>query len=84
LTETLREFRSYRPKNHNDWLSWVENEATKLKVCEYSLRSNVSGVLYLSLVDQVIIFRERHWRMTKEVVQTLTLVYHQAFKGKYR
>jgi indoleamine 2,3-dioxygenase len=68
LTEILRDFRTYRPGNHNEWLEWLEKEANGLRVREYCLRDDSSSVLYLALVDQVREFRNRHWSFTKEYI----------------
>ena len=68
LTEILRDFRTYRPSHHNEWLTWLENEANTLKVRDYCFRDNSSLVLYLGLLDQVREFRNRHWSFTKEYI----------------
>lgn len=46
LTEILRDFRTYRPSNHNQWLEWLEKEATMLNVRNYALKSSSSGGIY--------------------------------------
>lgn len=68
LTETLRDFRSYRPSNHNQWVSWVEKRAQELGVRDFALQDANTGVLYLALLDQVREFRNRHWNFTKEYI----------------
>jgi indoleamine 2,3-dioxygenase len=68
LTEILRDFRSYRPANHNEWLAWLEKEANSLRVRDYCLMDDSSSVLYLGLLDQVREFRNRHWSFTKEYI----------------
>ena len=68
LTEILRDFRSYRPANHNEWLSWLESEAKNLKVKDYCYKDESSLVLYLAMLDQVREFRNRHWSFTKEYI----------------
>lgn len=68
LTEILRDFRTYRPSNHNEWLEWLENEASKVGVRDYCLKDESSLVLYLALLDQVREFRNRHWSFTKEYI----------------
>jgi len=47
LTEALKEFRTYRPKNHNDWLSYVYDEARKHKVFDYALSDSLSAYYFL-------------------------------------
>jgi len=68
LTEILRDFRTYRPSNHNEWLEWLEKEANNLKVRDYCLKDDRSSLLYLGLLDQVREFRNRHWSFTKEYI----------------
>ena len=36
LTEILRDFRSYRPVHHNEWLNWVETEAKRHQVRKFA------------------------------------------------
>jgi indoleamine 2,3-dioxygenase len=43
LTEILRDFRTYRPTNHNEWLAWLEAEARRLGVRKYALKNSASG-----------------------------------------
>ncbi|KAL2918738.1 hypothetical protein HK105_201572 [Polyrhizophydium stewartii] len=68
LTEILRDFRSYRPTNHNEWLAWLEKQARQVNIREFSLANSSSAVLYLALLDQVREFRARHWNFTKEYI----------------
>jgi len=68
LTVILRDFRSYRPSNHNEWLEWLEKEARTLGVVNYSLQDDTSSLLLLALIDQVREFRNRHWLFTKEYI----------------
>jgi indoleamine 2,3-dioxygenase len=68
LTEILRDFRSYRPANHNAWLAWLEKRSRDLKIREYALGESNSAVLYLALLDQLREFRGRHWNFTKEYI----------------
>ncbi|KAI8913675.1 hypothetical protein EDD86DRAFT_187255 [Gorgonomyces haynaldii] len=68
LTEILRDFRTYRPKNHNEWLAWLEPEARQVGVRKFALSNSNSAVVYLSLLDQVREFRDRHWKFTKEYI----------------
>lgn len=68
LTEILRDFRTYRPSHHNEWLEWLEKEANDLKARDYCLKDSSSSLLYLGLLDQVREFRNRHWSFTKEYI----------------
>lgn len=43
LTEILRDFRTYRPANHNEWLAWLENEARVLSVRKYAMKTGESA-----------------------------------------
>jgi indoleamine 2,3-dioxygenase len=66
LTDILRDFRTYRPANHNSWLSWLEKRAAELDLRAFAKADDNSAVLYLALLDQVREFRGRHWNFTKE------------------
>lgn len=71
LTEILKDFRSYRPSNHNEFLTYLEGEGKRLNIKEKCLNAEfgIEGiVLYLELLDQVREFRERHWRFTLEYI----------------
>ena len=68
LTEILKDFRSYRPKNHNDFLSWVEHKAKEVGVKKFAMKDPTSAVLMLANLDQIAEVRERHWRFTKEYI----------------
>ena len=73
LTDILRDFRSYRPYNHNEWLAWLEKKAKKVKIREFSLQNSSTCVLYMALLDQVREFRARHWNFTKEYILKHTM-----------
>ncbi len=60
LTEILKDFRSYRPIGHNEWLLWVEKTSRSLNVREFALLDPHSTSNYLDLLDQVRDFRHRH------------------------
>ena len=71
LTEILKDFRSYRPSNHNEFLTYLEGESKRLNTKEKCLNSEFGTegiVLYLQLLDQIREFRERHWRFTLEYI----------------
>jgi indoleamine 2,3-dioxygenase len=68
LTSILKDFRTYRPKTHNDFLSWTEENADRLEIIKYAGRSASSGALMMLALDQVREFRDRHWRFTKEYI----------------
>ncbi|KAJ3204517.1 hypothetical protein HDU67_009456 [Dinochytrium kinnereticum] len=68
LTDILRDFRTYRPVNHNHWLGYLERRADALNVRGFACAESNSAVLYLALLDQVREFRGRHWNFTKEYI----------------
>ena len=64
LTEILKDFRSYRPKQHRDFLEWTERAAKKIGILEYARENSESMVLLLDVADQIRAFRHRHWILT--------------------
>ena len=68
LTSALKEFRSYRPMNHQKFVGFIEEKARELGVKKFALADPNSTVLYLANLDQIAEFRERHWRFTKEYI----------------
>jgi indoleamine 2,3-dioxygenase len=74
LTEILKDFRSYRPKPHREFLAYVREAARELGVREYCTRNGEEGcleetaVLYLRLLDTVRSFRWRHWLFAREYI----------------
>lgn len=74
LTEILRDFRSYRPKPHRDFLAWVMSKSAELGVRKYSSGASPTAdgfilpTLYLKLLDHVRSFRWRHWLFAREYI----------------
>jgi indoleamine 2,3-dioxygenase len=68
LTTILKDFRSYRPGNHREFLLHVSSLAASLSLKSYALSSASSALLYLKLLDQVRDFRFRHWCFTREYI----------------
>ncbi|SPC62797.1 related to BNA2 - putative tryptophan 2,3-dioxygenase or indoleamine 2,3-dioxygenase [Ustilago sp. UG-2017b] len=69
LTKTLRDFRSYRPKNQREFLQQLEARATLAGVRAFAMSSSPrTKALYLLLVDQIREFRNRHWMFTKSYI----------------
>lgn len=68
LTEILMDFRKYRPVTHNDWLTLVHSRSKESQLYAFATADSASAVRYLSLLDQVREFRDRHWRFTKEYI----------------
>ncbi|KAF9969296.1 hypothetical protein BGZ73_008396 [Actinomortierella ambigua] len=68
LTAVLRDFRTYRPSNHAQFLEWVEKRARQVNVRQFAEQDPNSAVIYLAAVDQIRNFRNRHWSFTKEYI----------------
>ena len=70
LTEILKDFRSYRPKPHREFLAWVREEAVERGVREFCTEAGASEttVLYLRVLDHVRSFRWRHWLFAREYI----------------
>lgn len=68
LTEILKDFRSYRPKPHRDFLALVREEAESAGVRSYCCKDLTTRVLYLKLLDTVRSFRWRHWLFAREYI----------------
>ncbi|OQO09012.1 hypothetical protein B0A48_05903 [Cryoendolithus antarcticus] len=68
LTAILRDFRSYRPKPHREFLAYVRQRAEKLGVREACQEDAETAVLYLRLLDHVRSFRWRHWLFSREYI----------------
>jgi indoleamine 2,3-dioxygenase len=76
LTEILKDFRSYRPKPHREFLAHVRDAARELGVREYCTQSvdgddagdDGTAVRYLRLLDTVRSFRWRHWLFAREYI----------------
>eukprot|EP00128_Syssomonas_multiformis_P016889 Colp12_sorted_trinity150504_noHs@4129 len=78
LTEILKDFRSYRPIPHNEYLNMVQTRATN-KMRDFACADPQTALLYLANVDQVREFRQRHWNFTKEYIIKHT--YHPVATG---
>ncbi|RKP06961.1 hypothetical protein THASP1DRAFT_35029 [Thamnocephalis sphaerospora] len=68
LTEVLRDFRSYRPRNHRLFLEFVQRRANTLGLRDFACADANSAALYLANLDMVRAFRHRHWLFTKEYI----------------
>lgn len=68
LTEILKDFRSYRPKPHRDFLTYVRERAVEVGVKEACVASNETVGLYLRLLEHVRSFRWRHWLFAREYI----------------
>lgn len=68
LTTILKDFRSYRPGNHREFLSHVATKSASLGLKSYALSTPSSAALYLHALNQVRDFRWRHWCFTREYI----------------
>ncbi|PPJ52658.1 hypothetical protein CBER1_10871 [Cercospora berteroae] len=72
LTNILKDFRSYRPKPHREFLSYVRSRSEELSVQSYCLRDLQTRILYLRLLEHVRSFRWRHWLFAREYIMRRT------------
>lgn len=72
LTAVLRDFRSYRPTNHREFLEFVQSKAQLVGLKKFALKDPNSAAIYLSNIDQIRAFRHRHWSFTKEYIMKHT------------
>lgn len=70
LTDALRDFRTYRPAHHSEWLSYVEKRANELEVLKFAMEDSVSTFLLISNLDKNRAFRTLHWDLTKAYIIT--------------
>ncbi|KAJ7603127.1 indoleamine 2,3-dioxygenase gamma type [Roridomyces roridus] len=68
LTAILKDFRSYRPGNHKEFLEYVQARSRSLGLKEYALADRESASGYLKILNQVRDFRWRHWCFTREYI----------------
>lgn len=68
LTAILKDFRSYRPKNQEEFLEFVDENARKLQFEKFAKAGTTSRLLYIQLIDQVRDFRARHWNFAKQYI----------------
>jgi indoleamine 2,3-dioxygenase len=68
LTNILKDFRSYRPGNHREFLEYVQGRSAHLSLKSYALQEPSSAALYLLALNQVRDFRWRHWCFTREYI----------------
>lgn len=68
LTSILKDFRSYRPGNHREFLEYVQEYALEVGIKAFALDDKDSAVLYLEALNQVRDFRWRHWNFTREYI----------------
>ena len=68
LTNILKDFRSYRPKPHREFLEYVQERAEEAGVREHCCKDAGTAVLYLRLLEHVRSFRWRHWLFAREYI----------------
>ena len=68
LTDILKDFRSYRPKPHRNFLAYVRRRSEELGVRDYCCGDLETSVLYLRLLDHVRSFWWRHWLFAREYI----------------
>jgi len=68
LTAILKDFRSYRPKPHREFLASVRSQAESVGVQKHSCDTTETALLYLRLLDHVRSFRWRHWLFAREYI----------------
>ncbi|KAK8014193.1 hypothetical protein PG990_007489 [Apiospora arundinis] len=78
LTAILKDFRSYRPGNHREFLEWVAHESERCGLRDYALSLDAKDTtdeevlesrrLWLKIQNQVRDFRWRHWCFAREYI----------------
>ncbi|KAK8131465.1 hypothetical protein PG984_007903 [Apiospora sp. TS-2023a] len=77
LTAILKDFRSYRPGNHREFLEWVAHEQERCGLRAYALSVGAKDAneevlesrrLWLKIQNQVRDFRWRHWCFAREYI----------------
>jgi indoleamine 2,3-dioxygenase len=68
LTQALAEFREYRPATHTEFLANVLERSQNSGLKAFAMSNPQTALHYLSIVDQVREFRQRHWNFTKEYI----------------
>ena len=72
LTDILKDFRSYRPGNHRNFLEWVDRSSQACQLKRYALDDIETAALYVAALDQVRDFRWRHWCFAREYILKTT------------
>ncbi len=68
LTVILKDFRSYRPGNHREFLEYVRDRSQAVNLKTFAFGAKSSAGLYLQALNQVRDFRWRHWCFTREYI----------------
>jgi len=64
LTNVLKDFRTYRPRNHQTFLEYVQRRATAVGLRDFAMKNANSAALYLANLDQIRAFRHRREYLT--------------------
>ena len=67
LTAILKDFRSYRPAAHREWLRLVSERSERVDFFNYCQKMGLKDDLVL-LLKQIQEFRQRHWNFVKEYI----------------
>lgn len=68
LTDYLRDLRYYRPVDHRNYLTWLQDAANDCGIAEVALTSQRTSLSLLRNLDCVQRFRSMHWTMTKKYI----------------
>jgi indoleamine 2,3-dioxygenase len=68
LTEYLFNLRSYRPKDHQAYLNYLQQTSRSLGFREFCLGDADSSVLLLKNLNVLRMFRKKHWNLTKKYI----------------
>lgn len=66
LTGILRDFRSYRPLKHAQFVNYIENRSKELSIRNKSLL--LCRIEYVQAMEHVRAFRTRHWSFVKKYI----------------
>ena len=68
LTEYLFDLRQYRPKDHQEYINFVDNSSKELKFKDYCYKNSYSCILLLKNLNCLRMFRKKHWNLTKKYI----------------
>ena len=68
LTEYLFNLRSYRPKDHQAYLNYLQQTSRSLGFRDFCLGDADSSVLLLKNLNVLRMFRKKHWNLTKKYI----------------
>lgn len=72
LTDILKDFRTYRPRGHSEFVQWVYEKAKFVGTRDFSMQDPNAALLYLNILDHIREFRHRHWLFTKNYIINTT------------